>query len=252
MRRKIIAGNWKMYKTRAEALEFIYQVADKIPERTEVETVIFAPSLYARCLVKRQGNLRIGVQNIHHLDEGAYTGELSLKMVEPLGFEYVLIGHSERRQYFNESDLDVNLKLKKVLTGNLTPVVCVGENLLVRQKNEVYNYLENQIKSAFLEVSTNDAKRVVIAYEPIWAIGTGETATPEVANQTIKGIREFIEKLYGKEVAAEIRILYGGSVKPENIKEILATTDIDGALIGGASLDSAKFIQMVTAAKQLL
>ncbi len=252
MRRKIIAGNWKMYKTRAEALEFIYQVSDKMPERTEVETVVFAPSLYARCLVKRQGNLRIGVQNIHHLDEGAYTGELSLKMVEPLGFEYVLIGHSERRQYFNESDTDVNLKLKKVLTSNLTPVVCVGENLLVRQKNEVYNFLANQIKSAFSEVSANDAKRVVIAYEPIWAIGTGETATPEVANQTIKGIREVIDKLYGKEVSAEIRILYGGSVKPENIKEILATTDIDGALIGGASLDSTKFIQMVSAAKQLL
>ncbi len=252
MRRKIIAGNWKMYKTRAEALEFIYQVADKMPERTEVETVVFAPSLYARCLVKRQGNLRIGVQNIHHLDEGAYTGELSLKMVEPLGFEYVLIGHSERREYFKESDLDVNLKLKKVLTSNLTPVVCVGENLLVRQKNEVYAFLANQIKSAFSEVSANDAKKVVIAYEPIWAIGTGETATPEVANQTIKGIREVIEKLYGKIVAAEIRILYGGSVKPENIKEILATTDIDGALIGGASLDSAKFIQMVAVAKQLL
>ncbi len=252
MRRKIIAGNWKMYKTRAEALEFIYQVADKMPERTEVETVVFAPSLYARCLVKRQGNLRIGVQNIHHLDEGAYTGELSLKMVEPLGFEYVLIGHSERRQYFNETDQDVNLKLKKVLTCNLTPVVCVGENLLVRQKNEVYDFLANQIKSAFLEVSAKDAKRVVIAYEPIWAIGTGETATPEVANHTIKGIREVIEKLYGKEVATEIRILYGGSVKPENIKEILETTDIDGALIGGASLDSAKFIQMVAVAKQLL
>ncbi len=249
MRRKIIAGNWKMYKTRAEALDFIYAVQEKTPERSDVETVIFAPSLYARCLVKRQGNLRIGVQNIHYLDEGAYTGELSLKMAEPLGFEYVLIGHSERRQYFNETDQDVNLKLKKVLTSSLTPVVCVGENLLVRQKNEVYNYLENQIKSAFLEVSTDDAKKVVIAYEPIWAIGTGETATPEVANETIKGIREVIEKLYGKAVSAEIRILYGGSVKPENIKEILATTDIDGALIGGASLDSAKFIQMVAAAK---
>lgn len=249
MRRKIIAGNWKMYKTRAEALDFIYAVNEKLPERSDVETVIFAPSLYAHCLVKRQGNLRIGVQNIHHLDEGAYTGELSLRMVEPLGFEYVLIGHSERRQYFNETYQDVNLKLKKVLTSCLTPVVCVGENILVRQKNEVYNYLENQIKSAFLEVSANNAKRVVIAYEPIWAIGTGETATPEVANQTIKGIREVIEKLYGKAVSDEIRILYGGSVKPENIKDILATTDIDGALIGGASLDSAKFIEMVAAAK---
>lgn len=249
MRRKIIAGNWKMYKTRAEALEFIYQVADKLPERSKVETVIFAPSLYARCLVKRQGNLRIGVQNIHYLDEGAYTGELSLKMVEPLGFEYVLIGHSERRQYFKESDKDVNLKLKKVLTSNLTPVVCVGENLLVRQKNEVYDYLANQIKSAFLVVSANDAKKVVIAYEPIWAIGTGETATPEVANQTIKGIREVIEKLYNKEVAAEIRILYGGSVKPENIKDILLTSEIDGALIGGASLDASKFLKIVDAAR---
>ncbi len=249
MRRKIIAGKWKMYKTRAEALDFIYAVNEKMSERTDVETVIFAPSLYGRCLVKRQGNLRIGVQNIHHLDEGAYTGELSLKMVEPLGFEYVLIGHSERREYFKESDTDVNLKLKKVLTSNLTPVVCVGENLLVRQKNDVYNFLANQIKSAFLEVSENDAKRVVIAYEPIWAIGTGETATPEVANQTIKGIREVIEKLYGKQVAAEIRILYGGSVKPENIKDILLTSDIDGALIGGASLDACKFLKMVDAAK---
>ena len=249
MRRKIIAGNWKMYKTRAEALEFIYQVADKLPERSKVETVIFAPSIYARCLVKRQGNLRIGVQNIHHLDEGAYTGELSLKMVEPLGFEYVLIGHSERMQYFNESDLDVNLKLKKVLTSQLTPVVCVGENLSVRQKNEVNDFLENQVKTAFLGISATDAKRVVVAYEPIWAIGTGETATPELANATIKAIREILEKLYNKEVTNAIRILYGGSVKPENIKDILATTDIDGALIGGASLCASKFLQMVEAAK---
>lgn len=249
MRKKIIAGNWKMYKTRAEALEFIYQVAEKLPDRTEVETVIFAPSLYARCLVKRQGNLRIGVQNIHHLDEGAYTGEIALKMVEPLGFEYVLIGHSERRQYFNESDTDVNLKLKKVLTSLLTPIVCVGENLLVRQKNEVYDFLANQVKTAFSGVSATDAKRVVVAYEPIWAIGTGETATPEVANSTIKSIREVLGKIYDKEVATNIRILYGGSVKPENIKDILATTDIDGALIGGASLDASKFLEMVEAAK---
>lgn len=249
MRKKIIAGNWKMYKTRAEALEFIYQVADKLPSRTEVETVIFAPSIYARCLVKRQANLRIGVQNIHHLDEGAYTGEIALKMVEPLGFEYVLIGHSERRQYFNESDTDVNLKLKKVLTSSLIPVVCVGENLSVRQKNQVNDFLENQVKLAFLEVSATDAKRVVVAYEPIWAIGTGETATPEVANATIKSIREVLEKLYNKDVASVIRILYGGSVKPENIKDILATSDIDGALIGGASLCPNKFLQMIEAAK---
>lgn len=250
MRKKVIAGNWKMYKTRDDALDFIYQVNTKVPKREDVETVIFAPSIYLRSLVKRQENLRIGIQNMHYLDEGAYTGEISLPMVKNLGISYVLIGHSERRKYYNESDSDVNLKLLKVLTTDLIPMVCIGEDLEVRENGETTQFVGEQVKRAFEKVSPKDAKKVILAYEPIWAIGTGKTATPFQANETIGEIRQTLKEIYGKEVADEIRILYGGSVKTSNINDLLDQPEIDGALIGGASLIPQDFIKLANAGKR--
>lgn len=250
MRKKVIAGNWKMYKTRDDALDFIYQVNTQVPEREDVETVIFAPSIYLRSLVKRQEKLRIGIQNMHYLDEGAYTGEISLPMVKNLGIQYVLIGHSERRKYYNESDSDVNLKLLKVLQTDLIPMVCIGEDLEIREKGETTEFVGEQVKRAFEKVTAKDAKKVILAYEPIWAIGTGKTATPFQANETISEIRQTIFELYGKEVSEEIRILYGGSVKTSNINDLLEQPEIDGALIGGASLVPSDFILLANAGKK--
>lgn len=252
MRRKIIAGNWKMYKTRDDALDFIYAVNTKLPSINDVESVIFASPIYLRTLVKRQEeNLKIGSQNMHYLDEGAYTGEVSNTMLTNIGVTYVLIGHSERRTYFNETDKDVNLKIKKALSVNLKPMVCVGEELKTRESNETNQFIKNQINLAFKDISAEDALKVVIAYEPIWAIGTGKTATPDQANETIKEIRKDLEEIYGKNYSDQIRILYGGSVKEANIKDILEQSDIDGALIGGASLDPNAFINMCNIAKDL-
>lgn len=250
MRKKVIAGNWKMYKTRDDALDFIYQVNTQVPKREEVETVIFAPSIYLRSLVKRQENLRIGIQNMHYLDEGAYTGEISLPMVKNLGISYVLIGHSERRKYYNESDSDVNLKLLKVLQTDLIPMVCIGEDLEIREKGETTEFVSTQVKRAFEKVSAKDAVKVILAYEPIWAIGTGKTATPFLANETIGEIRHTIKELYGEEVAEKIRILYGGSVKTSNINDLLEQPEIDGALIGGASLIPQDFIKLANEGKR--
>ena len=252
MRKKIIAGNWKMYKTRDDALDFIYAVNTKLPSINDVESIIFASPIYLRTLVKRQEeNLRIGSQNMHYLDEGAYTGEVSNTMLTNIGVTYVLIGHSERRTYFNETDKDVNLKIKKALSVNLKPMVCVGEELKTRESNQTNQFVKNQINLAFKDLTAEDALKVVVAYEPIWSIGTGKTATPEQANETIKEIRKDLEELYGKKYSNQIRILYGGSVKETNIKEILQQSDIDGALIGGASLDPKAFVNMCNIAKEL-
>ena len=252
MRKKIIAGNWKMYKTRDDALDFIYAVNTKLPSINDVESIIFASPIYLRTLVKRQEeNLRIGSQTMHYLDEGAYTGEVSNTMLTNIGVTYVLIGHSERRTYFNETDKDVNLKIKKALSVNLKPMVCVGEELKTRESNQTNQFVKNQINLAFKDLTAEDALKVVVAYEPIWSIGTGKTATPEQANETIKEIRKDLEELYGKKYSNQIRILYGGSVKETNIKEILQQSDIDGALIGGASLDPKAFVNMCNIAKEL-
>lgn len=248
-RRPIIAGNWKMNKHRDEALEFIYQVNDKLPERDKVESVICAPALYLRDLIKRQGDeLRIGAQTMHHLDSGAYTGEIAARMLKNIGVSYVIIGHSERRAYYNETDETVNLKTKKALEFNLVPLVCVGEELEIREAGTTNEVVGKQVVAAFKDISENDAAQIVVAYEPIWAIGTGKTATKEQANETIKAIRDVIKDLYNDEVANKVRILYGGSVNPSNIEELLATSDIDGALVGGASLEPESFLKLAEAA----
>lgn len=250
----LIAGNWKMYKTRDEALAFIYAVNEKLPRKEVVETVIAAPFIYLRDLVKREGdNLRIAAQNVHYKDEGAFTGEVAAPWLNNLNVEYVIIGHSERRAYYNETDEDVNLKVKASLKNDITPIICVGESLKVREADKTKSFVTKQIKKAYLDLTIEEAKQTVVAYEPIWAIGTGKTATKEQANETILDIRNVLKRLYGKRVSDKIRILYGGSVNPKNIDELLSMSDIDGALVGGASLDPNSYLELVNAAlKQTL
>lgn len=250
-RKPVIAANWKMYKTKDEALAFVFTVNQKIPTKEEVESIVFAPSILLNLLVKREGEeLRIGAQNMHYADEGAYTGENSPLQVKTAGAEYILIGHSERRRYYNETDEDVNLKLHAALRHGLIPVVCVGESLDVRNSKGTKSYIQNQIDKALEHVDQRYISRIIFAYEPLWAIGTGKTATPVQANKEARHIREKIAALYNKDVAEEIRVLYGGSVTTSNIESLLKETYIDGALIGGAALDPVNFIEFTQIASK--
>ncbi len=249
MRKPIIAGNWKMFKTRDEALGFMMQVNGRVPEQEVVETVICAPFTLLRCLVKRQGeNLRIGAQNMHFEEQGAFTGEIAPNMLTSLGVEYVIIGHSERRAMFNETDETVNKKLHAAFKHGLTPILCCGEYLEERESGKTEEVIEGQITKDLAGLTEEQVKELVIAYEPIWAIGTGRTATSAVANETCGFIRKLVAKLYNEETAEAIRIQYGGSVKTSNIDELMAQSDIDGALIGGASLVAEDFIYLAQAA----
>jgi triosephosphate isomerase len=249
MRKPIIAGNWKMNKTRDEALQFIYNVNQNVPSSEFVDSVVCAPSPILRDLVKRQGDeLRVGAQTMHYLDNGAYTGEVAAPLLENIGVKYVIIGHSERRAYYNETDNDVNKKIHQAYNYNLVPIVCVGESLETREANETDAFVKAQVVAALKGLSDEQVANLVIAYEPIWAIGTGKTATSEMANDTIKAIRNVVKDLYNEEVSEALRIQYGGSVKPSNIDELLGMSDIDGALVGGASLDSESFLALVKAA----
>jgi len=249
MRKPIIAGNWKMFKTRDEALFFILKAAESVPNCKEVDTVICAQAPLMRCLIKRQGeNLRIGAQNLHWADEGPYTGEVSGPMLKSYNVAYVIIGHSERRAMCFETDEIVNKKLLAALRNDLLPIVCVGEHLEERVNGTTNNVLKSQLEKDFAGISAEDMKKIVIAYEPIWAIGTGKTATPDVADETCGFIRSEIGRLFGVATAAAIRIQYGGSVNPKNIDELMSKPNIDGALIGGASLDPEQFAYMTNAA----
>ena len=251
MRKNIIAGNWKMFKTRGEAINFVLQVADKVPSQDQVESVICVQAPVLRDMVKRQGdNLRVGAQNVHFKDSGAFTGEVSAVLLAELGVSYVIIGHSERRAMFNETDETVNLKIKQALAYDLKPIVCVGESLEIREAGTTEAFVSAQVEKALEGISESDLEQIVFAYEPIWAIGTGKTATPEIAEETCRDIRKTIERLYSKDAAQKMRIQYGGSVKTSNIVELLAQEDIDGALIGGASLVPEDFIFMVNAGVQ--
>ena len=239
-----------MYKTKDDALSFIYAANVSVPEKELVESVICAPAIFLRDLVKRQGeDLRIGAQTMHELDEGAYTGEISAPMLKAYGVDYVVLGHSERRAYYNETDESVNKKIIQAVKNELTPIVCVGESLEIREAGTTDQVVKDQIVKAYLNIDKEQAIKTVVAYEPIWAIGTGKTATPDQANDTIKAIRNVLKGLYGAMVSDSIRILYGGSVKPNNVDELLAKSDIDGALVGGASLDPESFLALVKAAE---
>lgn len=246
MRIPFIAGNWKMYKNISEAKEFAAKFRT-LYHGTDVKTAIFAPYPQLPVLIQQFKGTGIGVgaQNVHFEKEGAYTGEVSAPMLKEIGVDYCLVGHSERRQYFGETDKDVNLKLKALLSENIMPVLCVGENLDEREGGIEEKVVANQVKAAFDGIPYEDTEKITVAYEPVWAIGTGRTATPEQAEKMCGFIRKTLSELYDEEISDKIIIQYGGSVKPDNAYEIMNMPEIDGALVGGASLDPLKFIEIV-------
>ena len=246
MRRKVIAGNWKMNMLPNEAIDYI-QAFEPLVKDAESEVILCVPytDLFY-CLMNAQGtNIKIGAQNMHFAETGAYTGEISAKMLKSIGVEYVIIGHSERRQYYNETDETVNKKIKVAFENELKPIVCVGESLEERDAGKTEEIITSQTRLALEGLTKNQVKETIIAYEPIWAIGTGKTATSEDANNSIKAIREEVKRIYGSEVSEEVIIQYGGSVKSTNAKELFSTSDIDGGLVGGASLKPDEFSKIV-------
>lgn len=251
-RRPVIAANWKMYKSKDEALEFIFKVTESIPNKDTVESIVFPPAILLNLLVKREGDhLRIGAQNMHYAEEGAFTGENSPKHVVTAGAEYILVGHSERRTHFNETNEMVNLKVLSAVKNGLVPIVCVGEPFEVREADQTLEYINDQIEKAFMNVEIKDPTKIMIAYEPIWAIGTGKISKPAETNRVIKHIRNIVGKIYSDTIADQIRILYGGSVKTSNIKDIIMEPEVDGALIGGAALDPDNFIYFTKTAEEV-
>ncbi|NRF92543.1 triose-phosphate isomerase [Paenibacillus frigoriresistens] len=248
-RKPIIAGNWKMFKTVSEAVSFVNEVKGSTVEG--VESVICSPFTNLPALVEavKGTDVHVGAQNLHFEDNGAFTGEISGVMLKDLGVEYVIIGHSERRAYFAETDEIVNKKVVAAFKHGLTPILCVGEKLEEREAGQTKDVCKVQTEAAFAGLSAEQAAQVVIAYEPIWAIGTGKSSTAEDAQDVIGYIRQLVSGLYGASVANAVRIQYGGSVKPNNIAEYMAQPDIDGALVGGASLEPASYIQLVQGAK---
>ncbi|MFC4411478.1 triose-phosphate isomerase [Chungangia koreensis] len=249
MRKPIIAGNWKMYKTLEEATQFAEEVKGLAPDPEKMDAVICSPAPYLAQLVQVLDGypVAVGAQNMHYEDEGAFTGEVSPVQLKDLSVQYVIIGHSERREYFNETDEAVNKKAKAALKYELTPIICVGETLEEREAGNTEKKVSTQVKAALEGLNDSQVKQSVIAYEPIWAIGTGKTATAEDANEVCGAIRKTVAELYSDETAQAVRIQYGGSVKPENIDELLSMEHIDGALVGGASLKSDSFAKLLEA-----
>jgi len=246
MRKKVIAGNWKMNMLPNEAIEFIDGLT-KLVKDTENEVVLCVPytDLFYALMSAQNTNVKIGAQNMHWEEKGAYTGEISAEMLKAINVEYVIIGHSERRQYFAETDETVNKKLKKALAVGLNPIVCVGETLEQRESGETEKIITTQTEKALEGLTPEQVEKTIIAYEPIWAIGTGKTATKEDANDSIKAIREKIAEIYGQNTAERVIIQYGGSVKASNAKELFEMSDIDGGLVGGASLKLDEFEKIV-------
>jgi len=243
----IIAGNWKMYKTQKEAFQLASALKQKLADVDRTK-VVLCPPFTALASVKEaieSSHILLGAQNIHWEKEGAYTGEISPQMLLTVGCKYVIIGHSERRSYFFETNQTVNLKIKSALEFGLVPIVCVGERLEEREANKTEQVIEDHVRGAFKDLAADLVKKCVIAYEPVWAIGTGKTATPSQANEVHLFIRELLSSMFDRDCAEKVNILYGGSVKPENSKELLEMSDIDGALVGGASLDAESFEKIV-------
>ena len=248
-RKPIIAGNWKMNKSLEEAVEFVKEVQDKLPDASVVESVIGAPALFLPTMIQTRTNdqLVIAAQNCYTEDAGAFTGEISPKSLAEVGVQYVIIGHSERREYFNESSQFINEKAKAIFRNGMLPIICCGESLEQRESGETEPWIKEQITEALAGLTADQVKQLVIAYEPIWAIGTGKSSSAELANETCGFIRSVVEELYSQDVANAVRIQYGGSVKPDNIAQYLAEEHIDGALVGGASLEPTSFIQLLEA-----
>ena len=246
-RKPIIAGNWKMNKTAAEAREFIDAVKNNIPSNNLVDTVIGSPALFLEGMKKgvKDTELQVAAQNCYWEDFGAFTGETSPEALAALGVDYVIIGHSERRDYFHETDQEINKKAHAIFKHKMTPILCCGESLETYEAGKTAEWIEGQITADLKGLSAEQVSSMVIAYEPIWAIGTGKSADANIADDICGVVRATVEKLYGKEVAQVVRIQYGGSVKPENVAEYMAKENVDGALVGGASLQADSFLALL-------
>jgi len=247
MRTPLIAGNWKMNNNIVESLDLVKNLIQLTKDSKNVEVLVCSPftSLYSIKQILKDTNIRLGAQNMHYEEIGAYTGEISPLMLKDIGVDYVIIGHSERRQYFNETDDTVNKKLKAALKYGIKPILCVGETLEQRESKIEEETVKNQIINAFKDIKKEDAENIVIAYEPIWAIGTGKTATSMEANEMASFIRDTFAEIYSNELSEHVIILYGGSVKGSNASEIMEQSDIDGALVGGASLKAEEFTKII-------
>ena len=251
-RKTIIAGNWKMNMTATETKQFAEELKKIMPRAKWCDTLICVPSCNITTAMKAFKDLRlsVGAENLHYEKSGAYTGEVSANMLKDLGVKYVIVGHSERRQYFCETDQIVNKKVHAALNAGMSPIICVGESLEQREAGITEDLIAMQVKSALFEVSADKLRRCIIAYEPIWAIGTGKTATAQQAGEVCSAIRATLRDLYGARVARSVTIQYGGSMNPSNAAELLAQPDIDGGLIGGASLKPEQFVAIINAANQ--
>ena len=247
MRVPVIAGNWKMYKTADEAAFFVREFLPLVGDASGVEIVLAPPfpSLAAVVSLTRGTGVGVASQNIHFADEGAYTGEVSARMARDAGAAYAIVGHSERRQYFAETDELVNRKVRAALAEGIVPILCLGETLAERESGRTIEVVERQIRAGLAEVPASAAGKILVAYEPVWAIGTGKTATPDQAQEVHAFLRDTLKNILGDDAGNSVRILYGGSVKPENIAELMDREDIDGALVGGASLSPGSFAKIV-------
>ena len=251
-RKTIIAGNWKMNKTASETKKFAEELKALLPKAKWCDVVVCVPAVNISTAIKafKDARVSVGAQNVFFEKSGAYTGEVSADMLKDLGVKYVIIGHSERRQYYNETDFTVNKKVHAAINAGLFPIICVGESLEQRETGITNEWIALQVKSALNGVPAEKLRRCIIAYEPIWAIGTGKTATAEQAGEVCTNIRATIRSLYGARVARSVTIQYGGSMNPKNAAELLAQPDIDGGLIGGAALNAADFVEIINAANQ--
>lgn len=246
-RKPLIAGNWKMYKTCAEAVETAGKLKELTAGISDVEVMIAPPFIALSSVADavRDSQVALGAQNLFWEKEGAYTGEISAPMLVSAGCKYVIIGHSERRQYFGETDESANKKIKSAIASKLIPILCVGETESERESKDTFSVLDKQISNGLKGFSSNELDTLVVAYEPVWAIGTGKTATSDQAQEVHQFLRSLIEKNFGKSLAKSVRILYGGSVKPDNVNELMGMADVDGALVGGASLNAETFSKIV-------
>lgn len=250
LRKKLIAGNWKMHKTPGDGAALVAELVAAVGKQTEVDIVLCPPftGLESAGKVLDGSNLKLGAQNMHHEDRGAFTGEVSAPMLRALFATHVILGHSERRTLFGEQDAGINLKVIAALKNQLRPILCVGETLAEREAGTTLKVVQTQLESGLQGVGREQAPMIIVAYEPVWAIGTGKVATTDQAQEVHAFIRGLLVKLYGEAIAQRVRILYGGSMKPANAPELLSQKDIDGGLIGGASLEARSFVELVAAA----
>jgi triosephosphate isomerase len=247
MRQKIVAGNWKMHKNAEETEDLLNELIDKLPNDTEAQVIVAPTFINLASAVDHLEftNIAVAAQNMSQFESGAYTGEISADMLKSVGVNIVIIGHSERRAYFNETDFILADKVTTALSHNMTVIFCFGEELKDRQNNQHFNVVENQLRDGLFHINDKEWEQIVLAYEPVWAIGTGETASPEQAQEMHRFIRETVKQRFGSTVAEDVSILYGGSVKPDNAKEIFSKPDVDGGLIGGAALKATDFAAIV-------